>query len=219
IDKGNVAELEIAWTFPAGERNIMFNPIVVDGVMYVLARDGDIVALDAASGRELWARPSEGRVGDRGINYWQSDDGRDRRLLFIDAGFLTAIEARDGQVVAAFGDRGRVDLRTALAAGGRDMSEVRPLFTSNPGRVFEDLMIVSLPAQGRGYEATPGDVTAWDIRTGELRWVFHSIPHPGEFGYETWPEGAHRTSGGVHNWSELTVDEENGIAFIPFGSA
>src|SRR5690606_15754948 len=102
IDKGNVAELEIAWTFPAGERNVMFNPIVVDGVMYVLARDGDIVALDAASGRELWARPSEGRVGDRGINYWQSADGRERRLLFIDAGFLTAIDARDGKVVAAF---------------------------------------------------------------------------------------------------------------------
>ncbi len=80
-------------------------------------------------------------------------------------------------------------------------------------------MIVSLPAQGVGYKATPGDVTAWDIRTGQLRWVFHSIPRPGEFGYETWPEEAYRTSGGVHNWSELTVDEENGIAFIPFGSA
>ncbi len=219
INKSNVAELEVVWKFPAGERSVLFNPIVVDGVMYVLARDAEIVALDAASGRELWARPSEGRVGDRGINYWQSADGTDRRLLYIDGGFLTAIDARDGKAIPTFGDGGKVDLRTALAVGGRDISDVRPLFTSNPGRVFEDLMIVSLPAQGRGYKATPGDVTAWDVRTGELRWVFHSIPHPGEFGYDTWPEDAYRASGGVHNWSELTVDEENGIAFVPFGTA
>ena len=80
-------------------------------------------------------------------------------------------------------------------------------------------MIVSLPAQGAGYQSTPGDVTAWDVVTGKLRWVFHSIPHPGEFGYDTWPKDAYNTAGGVHNWSELTVDEANGIAFIPFGTA
>jgi quinoprotein glucose dehydrogenase len=219
INKINVAELEVAWTFPAGEGSIIFNPIVVDEVMYVLARDNEIVALDAASGRELWAHRNEGPVGVRGMSYWQSADGNDRRLLYIDAGFLTALDAGDGKVVAAFGDQGRIDLRTALTAGDRDMSEVRPLVTSNPGRVFEDLMIVSLPAQGKGYKSNPGDVTAWDIRTGELRWVFHSIPHPGEFGYDTWPKDAYKTAGGVHNWSELTVDEQNGIAFIPFGTA
>jgi quinoprotein glucose dehydrogenase len=94
-----------------------------------------------------------------------------------------------------------------------------PLQTSNPGRIFENLMIVSLPAQGAGYESTPADVQAYDVRTGKIVWVFHSIPHPGEFGYDTWPEGAYKKAGGVHNWSELTVDAQNGIAFIPFGTA
>jgi quinoprotein glucose dehydrogenase len=95
---------------------------------------------------------------------------------------------------------------------------VRPLNTSNPGRVFENLMIVSLPAQGAGYNSTPGNVGAWDIRTGELVWVFHAIPHPGEVGYDSWPEDAWLTAGGVHNWSEFTVDAINGIVFVPFGS-
>ena len=219
IDKSNVASLEVAWTFPAGEGTFVFNPIVVDGVMYVLARENEIVALDAETGAELWAHPHEGPVSGRGINYWQSADGADRRLLYLNAGFLTALDAATGATITTFGDSGRVDFRTALAAGGRDVTDVGPLHTSNPGRVFENLMIVSLPAQGGGYKATPGDVHAYDVVTGELRWVFHSIPHEGEFGADTWPADAWKTAGGVHNWSELTVDEANGIAFIPFGTA
>jgi glucose dehydrogenase len=219
IDKSNVAQLEVAWSFPAGDRNFEFNPIVVDGVMYVLARDNEIVALDARTGKELWAHANDEAVGARGMNYWQDADGSDRRLLYLSGGFLTAIDAATGETITGFGDGGRVDLRSALAADGWDISDVRPLTTSNPGRVFEDLMIMSLPAQGAGYKSTPGDVTAWDVKTGKLRWVFHSIPHPGEFGYDTWPKDAYKTAGGVHNWSELTVDEENGIAFIPFGTA
>jgi quinoprotein glucose dehydrogenase len=218
IDRANVDELEVAWQFPAGERNYLFNPAVVDGVMYVLARDNEIVALNAATGEELWAHAHDGPVTARGINYWQSADGNDRRLLYLNAGFLTALDASTGASVASFGSNGRVDLRDGLAADGRDISGVRPLHTSNPGRVFEDLMIVSLPAQGAGYQSTPGDVHAYSVLTGELQWVFHSIPHPGEFGYDTWPKDAYLSAGGVHNWSEFTVDAENGIAFIPFGS-
>jgi quinoprotein glucose dehydrogenase len=216
INKSNVAELEVAWTFPAGEGTFLFNPVVVDGVMYVLARENEIVALDAETGKELWAHPNDGPVTARGINYWQSADGADRRLLYLNAGFLTALDAQTGATVASFGDDGRVDLRTALAADGRDITNVGPLHTSNPGRVFENLMIVSLPAQGAGYRSTPGDVHAYDVVSGALRRF--SIPHEGEFGYDTWPEGTHAMAGGVHNWSELTVDEANGIAFIPFGS-
>jgi quinate dehydrogenase (quinone) len=220
IDKSTVGKLEIAWTFPAGERSFVFNPIVVDRTMYVLARDNEIVALNAETGAELWAHPNEGGVGARGMNYWQSADGSDRRLLYLNAGFLTAIDARTGATVAKFGDNGRVDLRQGLAKSGWDITNVRPLTNAgNPGRVFENLMIVSLPAQGAGYNSTPGDVTAWDVVTGELKWVFHSIPHEGEYGYDTWPKDAYRTAGGVHNWSEMTVDEANGIAFIPFGTA
>ena len=219
INKSNVTQLAVAWSFPVGERSFVFNPIVVDDVMYVLARDNDLVALDAGTGRELWSHPHEGPVSARGINYWQSADGSDRRLLYLNSGFLTALDARTGQTIMSFGAEGRVDLRAGLAADGRDIESVRPLHTSNPGRVFRNLMIVSLPAQGAGYASTPGDVQAYDVVTGKLAWVFHSIPHEGEFGYDTWPKGAQPTAGGVHNWSELTVDEENGIAFIPFGTA
>ncbi len=219
IDKSNVAQLEAVWTFPAGERSFSLNPIVVDRTMYLTARDSAVIALDAVTGKELWSHANEGAVGARGINYWQSADGSDRRLLYLAAGYLTAIDARTGKSIEGFGDHGRVDLRDALKADGWDISDVRPLVTSNPGRVFENLMIVSLPAQGAGYHSTPGDVTAWDVVTGKHVWTFHSIPHPGEFGYDTWPKDAYKTAGGVHNWSELTVDEANGIAFVPFGTA
>ena len=219
IDRSNVSQLEVAWTFPVGERGITFNPIVIDRTMYVSARDNEIVALDAVTGKELWSHPNEGAISARGMNYWQSANGSDRRLLYLSAGYLKSIDARTGKTSEGFGDDGRVDLRDALKTDGWDTTNVRPLVTSNPGRVYENLIIVSLPAQGAGYTATPGDVTAWDVRTGKLRWIFHSIPHPGEFGYDTWPKDAYRNAGGVHNWSELTVDEGNGIAFVPFGTA
>ena len=97
INKSNVAQLEVAWTYPTGDtRSYRFNPIVVDGTMYVLAKDNAIVALDAATGQEMWTHPNEGAVGERGINYWESADGSDRRLLYLNAGSLTAIDARTG---------------------------------------------------------------------------------------------------------------------------
>ncbi|RPI60067.1 MAG: pyrroloquinoline quinone-dependent dehydrogenase, partial [Lysobacterales bacterium] len=118
INKSNVTQLTVAWSFPVGERSFVFNPVVVDNVMYVLARENEIVALDAATGRELWAHPHEGPVTARGINYWQSADGSDRRLLYLNAGMLTALNARTGQTITTFGKEGRVDLRDGLGAGG-----------------------------------------------------------------------------------------------------
>jgi hypothetical protein len=91
--------------------------------------------------------------------------------------------------------------------------------TNNPGRIFENLFIIPLPARGDNYAAVPADVHAYDTRTGKLVWVFHSVPHPGEFGYETWPKDFWKTGGGVHNWNEMTVDEKRGVAYIPFGTA
>jgi quinoprotein glucose dehydrogenase len=219
INKSNVTKLEVAWSFPVGERSFVFNPIVVDSTMYVLARDNEIVALDAATGKELWAHAHEGGVSGRGINYWQSRDGSDRRLVYVNAGFVTVLNARTGEPIPSFGLNGRVDLREALAASGWDITNVRPLGNSNPGRVIGNLMIVTLPAQGAGYASTPGNVQAYDVVTGKHAWTFHVIPHPGELGYDTWPKDAYKTAGGVHNWSEFTVDEANGIAFIPFGTA
>ncbi|HLG55198.1 MAG TPA: pyrroloquinoline quinone-dependent dehydrogenase [Vicinamibacterales bacterium] len=213
INKSNVSQLEVAWTYPVSG-NIVFNPIVVDNTMYVQGTGNAIVALDAATGKELWTRPNQGAIGARGLNYWESKDRSDRRLLYLNAGNLTAINAQTGQTITSFGNNGRVDLRVALWREARN-----PLQTSNPGRIFDNLMIISLPAQGAGYDATPADVQAYDVRTGKIAWVFHSIPQPGEYGYDTWPEGAYKKAGGVHNWSELTVDEQRGIVFIPFGTA
>jgi quinoprotein glucose dehydrogenase len=213
INKTNVSQLQVAWTYPLAG-NVTFNPIVIDGVMYAQGSANAIVALDAATGKEIWSHPNQGGVGARGFNYWESPDRSDRRLLYLSAGHLTAIDVKSGQTITSFGTNGRVDVRNALWRPARN-----PLQTSNPGRIFEDTIIISLPAQGAGYDSTPADVQAYDVRTGKVKWVFHSIPHPGEFGYDTWPDGAFRTAGGVHNWSELTVDERRGIAFIPFGTA
>lgn len=216
INKSNVNKLEMVWTYQTGERGTyLFNPIVIDGVMYVLAKNNSIVALDAVTGKELWVHPNQGAVGARGINYWESKDRSDRRLLYVNAGFLTAIDARTGQTIMSFGDNGRTDLRTGL---DRDTSNLS-FQTNNPGRIFENLIIMPLPARGDNYAAVPADIHAYDVRTGKLAWVFHTVPHPGEFGYDTWPKDFWKTSGGVHNWNEMTVDEKRGIAYIPLGTA
>jgi quinoprotein glucose dehydrogenase len=184
--------------------------------MYVLARNNSIVALDAITGKERWVHPNTGAVTQRGINYWESKDRSDRRLLYLNAGYLTAIDARTGNTIQSFGDNGRVDIRVGL---DRDIEKFPPLQTNNPGRIFENLFIIPLPARGDNYEAVPADVHAYDTRTGKLAWMFHSVPHPGEAGYETWPQDFWKTGGGVHNWNELSVDEKRGIVYIPFGTA
>ena len=213
INRSTVSQLQVAWTFPVTGGSIIFNPLVVDGVMYLQVTNNTIAAVDAATGKELWRRQQQGTIGARGMNYWESPDRADRRLLFLAGGHLTAINAQTGDPIPTFGEKGRVDLRIALYR-----QAANPLQTSNPGRIFENTIIISLPAQGASYESTPADVQAYDVRTGKIQWVFHSIPHPGEAGYDTWPPEAYKTSGGVHNWNELTIDEERGIAFIPFGS-
>jgi quinoprotein glucose dehydrogenase len=218
IDTSSVSRLQIAWTFPVGKRTFMFGPLAADGLLFVLAGANDLVALDAATGAQIWSHPNPGAVGTRGLNYWRSADGRDRRLLYIAGGLLTEVDARTGRTIDTFGQQGHVDLRAGLAATGRSIDGLNPLQTSNPGRVFEDLIIVSLPAQSPGYDSNPGDVHAYDVRTGALRWVFHSLPADSEVGADTWPPHARATRGGVHNWSELTVDEARGIAYVPFGT-
>ncbi|HLF10420.1 MAG TPA: pyrroloquinoline quinone-dependent dehydrogenase, partial [Gammaproteobacteria bacterium] len=215
IDKTNVSRLEVAWTYPTDE-NYLFNPIVVDGVMYVLAKNRSIIALDAATGREIWVHANEGFVGTRGMNYWASEDRSDRRLFYINAGFLTAIDAGTGQTITTFGDNGRIDLRVGLEG---DITGIRALQTNNPGRIFEDLIIMSLPAGGVSYASSPADIHAYNVRTGELSWIFHTVPRPDEFGSDTWPEAGRGAYGGVHNWSESTVDAELGIIYVPTGTA
>src|SRR5262252_6932680 len=212
INKTNVKQLQVAWTFPVGG-NTMTSPLVVDGMIFVprAGQNAAIVALDAATGKELWSNP--GGTSSRGMNYWESADRKDRRLVFINGGYIKEINVQTGETVMAFGDAGRVD-----PSAESDRNVARP--TGNPGRIYKDTVIVSLPASGANYDSTPGDVRAYDVRTGKLKWTFHSVPQPGEFGAETWPaETLQAAAGGVPNWSEFTIDEENGIAFVPFGTA
>ena len=219
INRSNVSQLEVAWTFPV-TGSVIFNPLIIDGVMYLQASNNTLAAVDAATGKERWRKQytlpgaqNPSTFGARGMNYWESADRKDRRILFLAGGHLTAINADTGDLIPTFGVNGRVDLRIALY---RQVNN--PLQTSNPGRIFENVVIMSLPAQGAQYEANPADIQAYDVVTGKSLWVFHAIPHPGEVGYDTWPPEAYKKQGGVHNWSESTVDEQRGIAFINFGS-
>ncbi len=218
INRTNVKQLKVAWSYPTGDGNkYLFNPIVVDGTMYVLAHDHSIVALDAATGKELWVHPTDPKttlITNRGINYWESADHSDRRLLFAVNNFLQEIEARTGKSVADFGEKGRVDLRQGL---GRDPESLSLVQSTTPGRVFEDLLILG-SATNEEYESGPGDIRAYNVRTGSLAWTFHTVPHPGEFGYETWPKDAWKTVGGANAWSGLSVDAKRGIVFIPTAS-
>ena len=218
INKSNVTKLQIAWTFELGRGPTPnFNPTIVGNALYALGPKNSIVALDAATGKVIWSHANKGRVGNRGINQWVGKDGKDRRLFYINNGKLTSLDAKTGKTITSFGDNGEVDLRVGL---DRPAGSVRPLQTNNPGRVYKNLIIISLPAGGSfGYGASPADIHAYDVHTGKLKWVFHTIPAPGEFGADTLPKNGRSWIGGGHNWSESTIDRKNGIIFIPTGTA
>jgi len=214
INKSNVARLEVAWSYPAGG-GTSFDPLVIDGIMYV-TKSGQggiaVAAVNAATGKELWTHQNRGGVGPRGMNYWQSPDRSDRRLVYINAGFITEINAITGEAITSFGENGRVDPKR-----DSDRDVMRP--TGNPGRIYANTIIIPLPSALDTYDSGPGDVHAYDVITGKLKWIFHSVPRPGEFGSDTWPPATLPAAGGVHNWSEFTVDEQRGIVFVPFGTA
>lgn len=215
ITPENVAQLQVAWMYPVTDNNIyQFSPVIADGVMVVLAKNNSLVALDAATGRELWSRPGFAGISRRGLNYWKSADGTDRRLLVTASDQLLAFDVRNGEPILSFGKQGKVDLREHL---GRDVETVRRVQAASPGAIYQDLILLG-SSPGEGYLAPPGHLRAFNVVTGELAWVFHTIPQPGEFGYETWPKDAWRYAGGANNWGEITVDAERGIAYFPLGS-
>jgi quinoprotein glucose dehydrogenase len=216
INRTNVKRIELAWSYlaagPSGRFG--FNPVIVDGVMYVLGRDNAFVALDAASGKQIWSHAVEGNPTDRGINYWESQDRADRRLIFSANSYLQEINLRTGVTIPSFGKDGRVDLREGL---GRDPKTIRNIQTGTPGRVFENLIVLG-SAPGEGYGSHPGDLRAYDVLSGKLVWTFHTTPHPGEYGYDTWPKDAWTYIGGNNAWGEISIDEKRGIAYFPLGS-
>jgi len=215
INRSNVKRLQVAWTFDTGETGgLQTSPIVVHGVLYGISPSQKIFALDAASGQLKWKFDSGvlGTQPDRGLAYWEEKD--DHRVVVGVMNFVYELNAATGQPVASFGDRGRIDLRVDL---GRDPATVSIVLTSPPV-IYKDLLIVG----GREPEtlpAPPGDIRAYDVRSGKLRWSFHTIPHPGEFGYETWPKDAWRTNGAANNWAGMAIDSRTGVLYIPTGSA
>ena len=215
INRGNVAQLQMAWSFDTGETGVLqTSPIVVDGVLFGITPTQKIFALDAATGKLLWKFDSgiAGTQPDRGLTYWSY--GKDGRVLAGVMNFLYALDAATGKPIATFGQNGRIDLRKDL---GRE-PETQSIALTSPGIVYKDLIIVG----GRNPEtlpAPPGDIRAYDIRTGKLRWSFHTIPRPGEFGYNTWPPDAWKSSGAANNWAGMALDPARGILYAPTGSA
>src|SRR5579864_1290437 len=219
INRSNVGKLEVAWSYPTADgKKYFFNPLVVDRTMYVMGKNDSIIAVDAVTGKEIWvhaAEPGTSIITDRGINYWESKDHSEHRLLYASNHFLRAIDARTGRDILTFGDQGRVDLKQGL---DRDPKTIKLVQSTSPGRVFEDLLILG-SATNQGYGSAPGDIRAFDVRTGKLVWAFHTIPRPGEFGYQSWPPDAWKRVGGANVWSEMSLDEKRGIVYAPTASA
>ena len=223
INASNVNQLAVAWTYDTGDdASYTFSPLVVDNMAYFAAKQGSLVAVDAATGKELWVHSFTspgaaggrfaGITGQRGANYWESKDRSDRRLFVSSAGFLHAIDARTGKLVDSFADHGKLDLKTGIDRAKTGLA------SRTPGRIFENIIILG-SATGEGYLAPPGDIRGFDVITGKLLWVFHTIPRPGEFGYNTWPKDAYKYMGGVDVWGEITLDEKRGIVYLPTASA
>jgi quinoprotein glucose dehydrogenase len=226
INVKNVSRLQVAWTYHSGDgrsddrSQIQCNPLIIHGVLYGTSPMLKLLAVDAASGHELWRfDPFDGSGGqnslgvNRGVVYWA--DGLDRRLLFVAGHFLFAVDATSGKPISSFGDSGRVDIQQGL---DRDVSKLYVLSTT-PGIVFKDLLILGTRVSEGPGPAAPGHVRAYDIRTGHRAWIFHTIPQPGEAGYETWPLDTWRFIGGANCWTGMALDEERGIVFVPTGSA
>ena len=211
INKTNVSQLKVAWTYPDGQTGS--NPIVSRGVVYARGRNNSIAALDAATGRELWSREGLQGMTTRGFNYWETRDGAERRLIFAIGDQLQELDAKTGQFIQAFGMDGKVDLRQGLE---RDPSTIK-VQSGTPGRVFENLIILG-SATNQEYLSAPGDIRAFNVRSGALVWTFHTVPRPGEFGYDTWPPEAYKTIGGANNWGEQSIDVARGIVYVPTGS-
>ncbi len=189
---------------------------MINGTLYSTTPKLNVVALNAATGKMLWrfdpnqSEPVVSKMRNRGLNYWS--DGVNSRIYFASRQYLYSLDARTGKPDTSFGNNGRIDLRDDL----REPKYMVSLTT--PGVVYQDLLIIgSLTSET--LPTAPGDIRAYDVRSGKLRWSFHTIPHPGEFGYDTWPKDAWKYSGSANNWSGLALDEARGIVFVPTGSA
>jgi quinoprotein glucose dehydrogenase len=232
IDTSNVTQLEVAWEFHTGDADtaahsqIQCNPIIVNGILYATSPMLKLFAIDAATGKQLWGYNPFDSTADnkatrsnlnnnRGVTYWT--DGKDDERIFYTAGSLMhCVNARTGKLINSFGKDGKIDLHEGL-----EMQDVANLFitSTSPPSVYKDLLLTGTRVS-EGMDAAPGDIRAFDTRTGKLVWSFHTIPHAGEPGHETWDNpDAWKTTGGANSWMGMAVDQKRGIAYVPTGSA
>src|SRR5688572_25529099 len=231
IDTTNVQQLQVAWEYHTGDADtashsqIQCNPIIVNGVLYGTSPQLKLFALDAATGKEKWTFvPFDTTKGEgmhfglnsnRGVSFW-SDGKNDQRIFYGAGPFLIAVNANTGKLISTFGNNGKIDLHDGL-----EMEDVKDLFVTvtSPPAIYKDVLITGTRVS-EGMDAAPGHIRGYDVRTGKMKWIFHTIPHPGEPGFETWEDStAWRKTGGANNWPGMTIDQERGIAFIPTGSA
>jgi quinoprotein glucose dehydrogenase len=212
--------LKVAWTFHTGDlrpnevSTIECSPIVVDGVMYVTSPTLKVFAINAGTGAKLWEfdpGPSGQRVS-RGVTYWEG--GSDKRIFSTAGSYLYALDAHTGKIVSSFGTNGKVDLREGL---GRDVANQR-VVSSTPGVIFKDLLILGTSVNEGPDPTPPGHVRAYDVRTGKIAWIFHTIPHPGEKGYDTWSPDSWTKSGSANCWGGMSLDEKRGVVYLATGS-
>lgn len=214
IDRSNVKDLQVAWTLDTGDAYVgsqmECNPIVIGGVIYLTSPKMNVIAADAATGKQIWRfDPNQGRhilgkFRSRGLTYWA--DGADQRIFVGVRQYLYALDARTGKPVPSFGNAGRIDLRENL---DRDPA-TQSVQLGSPAVIYRDTMIV-----GSSTHASNGDIRAYDARTGALRWTFHTIPRPGEFGYETWPKDLWKQAIKANNWGGMSLDVDRGIVYVP----
>ncbi len=233
INPGNVSGLQVAWTYTtndkdtAGRSQNQCNPVMVDGVLYGLSPRLKLFALDAATGQQHWLfdpasedtaaknDPAALMKVSRGVVYWQSEDGKDKRIFYNVGNRTYAVNAADGKPVRTFGKGGYIDLAKDL---DRDTDSDPYVSGNTPGIIYKDLLIIGIRV-AESADAAPGHIRAFDVRTGARRWIFHTIPHPGEIGYDTWPDkDAWKKLGGANSWAGMSLDEGRGIVYVPTGS-
>jgi len=220
INKSNVDQLEVAWVYQTGDNlnkqsQIQCNPIIVDDILYATSPTIKLIALRAATGELLWefdpALDFSPHV-NRGVTYWES--GNDKRILFTAGSLLFAINAITGKPVVSFGTAGVTSLKAGLGARAADLFVI----STSPGIIYKNLYIIGTRVSENA-DAAPGYIRAFNARTGAVEWVFHTIPKPGEYGYETWPENAYEKIGGANAWAGISLDVKRGVVYAPTGSA
>jgi quinoprotein glucose dehydrogenase len=223
IDTANVTQLKVAWTYRTGDEaesfNLECNPIVINNILYGVSPKLKAFALDAKTGKQLWMfdpfdkKSTDGGVS-RGLTYWENKD--EQRIFLFVANKLMALDAKTGRQIMNFGDSGYVDLNKDLRSNdGKEYHE--DVQNTSPGIIYKDLIITG-SAVGEDYESSPGHIRAYDVRTGKRKWIFHTIPEPGEFGYNTWPKEGNASVGGCNAWGGLSIDSKRGIVFAATGS-